>query len=106
MTESELFDLDHELAQGPRLVRDAVFGACVGAAVSWLGYSGSKNLFASAVQGAGVGATLALLSYGFEQWKSSREHVLLGSGLPRHVAGALAPYPCYAPSVTYPWSSH
>lgn len=102
MTEFELTELDHDLAEGPRLVRDAVFGACIGAAVSCLGYGGARNFFSSIAQGAGAGVTVSLLSYGFDQWKSSREHALKGW----HVAGALAPFPFYAPSVTYPWSSH
>lgn len=100
MTGSELVELDHDLAEGPRLVRDAAFGACIGAVVSWLGYAGGKHLLSSTMQGAGAGAAIALLSYGFEHWKSSKAHSA------HHLTGFLAPYPLYRASLTYPWSSH
>jgi hypothetical protein len=102
MTDSELAELDEELAQGPRLARDAAFGACIGAAMSWLGYGGGNRLFSSAAQGAGAGVVIALLSYGFDQWKSTNAHRSKSPAL----TGFLAPYPLYTPSVTYPWSSH
>jgi hypothetical protein len=103
--ESELADLDEELAQGPRLARDAVFGACIGAAMSWLGYGGGNRFASSAMQGAGAGVAIALLAYGFDQWKSSSAHQEKARQLSAKT-GFLAPYPFYAPSVTYPWSSH
>lgn len=96
--ESELADLDHDLAQGPRLMRDAVFGACVGAVFGWLG--SPKGMVSSVVQGAGAGAAVCLAGYAFGQWKSSQEHKQLGM----HVG--LAPAPFYAPSLSYPWSNH
>jgi len=100
MTNSELSELDHDLAQGPSLARDAIFGACIGVAMTWLGYAGGKHLLSSAMQGAGAGVAIALAAYGFDQWKSSKAHSA------RHLAGFLAPYPLYRASLTYPWSSH
>src|SRR5271154_7048974 len=101
--EAELADLDHELAQGPCLVRDAVFGACVGAVIGWLGDSGGRRLFSSIAQGAVAGAGVSLASYAFGSWKSVNEHKQLG---PSHFTGTLVPYPflpfeeVFAPSVT------
>lgn len=106
MREAELADLDHELAQGPRLVRDVVFGACVGAVIGWLGFGGRRQMIASVAQGAGAGAAVCLVAYGFGQWKSAKEHEQLDASTGKHVTGTLAPYPFHAPSVTYPWSSH
>jgi hypothetical protein len=100
--ETELADLDHELAQGPRLMRDAVFGACVGAMIGWFGSSSGKRMLTSVAQGAGAGAAVCLASYAFGQWKSAQEHKQLG---PSHFAG-IAPAPFYAPSLSYPWSNH
>jgi hypothetical protein len=104
MTGTELAELDRELAEGPRLVSDAVFGACIGAVVGWLGYAGGRNMGSSVLQGAGAGAAVALASYGFKQWKSSREHSLLRDA--EHRAGFLAPHPLHRASITYPWSAH
>jgi hypothetical protein len=103
MTGNELAELDRELAEGPRLVSDAAFGACIGAMMVWLGYGGGRHITSSVLQGAGAGVAVALASYGFKQWKSSREHTLLGSA---ERAGLLAPYGLHRASVTYPWSSH
>lgn len=105
MRETELVMLDHDLAQGPCLVRDAVFGACVGAVIGWFGKADSKHLFSSIAQGAVAGTGVSLASYAFGSWKSANEHRQLG--VPSsHLTGALAPYPFYAPSVTYSWSNH
>lgn len=109
MSQAELALLDHDLSQGPYLVRDAVFGACVGAVVGWLGDVNGKRLFSSIAQGAMAGAGVSLASYAFGSWKSSSEHKQLESS---HHAGGLALYPgwpsvpFYDPSVTYPWSNH
>ena len=103
--ETELADLDHELAQGPRLMRDVVFGACVGAMIGWFGSSG-KRMFTSVAQGAGAGAAVCLADYAFGQWKSAQEHKQLGSAKAAGYFAGIAPAPFYAPSLSYPWSSH
>jgi hypothetical protein len=101
MTRTELSDLDRHLARGPRLVNGVILGAGVGAVVGWLS---GRHVSSSIAQGAVGGVAVGLLLYGYEQWSSSQGHKELEGG--KHVAGALAPLPFYAPSVTYPWSAH
>lgn len=100
MTRTELSDLDRNLARGPRLIEGAVLGAGVGAVMGWL--SGDR-LMTSVAHGAMGGVCVGLLLYGYEQWSSTHGHKELDG---RYVTGALAPFPLYAPSVTYPWSAH
>jgi|SRR5271170_184066 len=106
MTRTELSDLDRHLAQGPQLVQGAVLGAGVGAVIGWLSGGRSSSLGSHVAQGALGGVCVGLLLYGYEQWSSTHGHKELIDGDGRHAAGALAPFPFYAPSVTYPWSAH
>ncbi len=101
MTRTELSDLDRHLARGPRLVQGAILGAGVGAVIGWL--SGSR-ITSSVMQGAVGGVCVGLILHGYEQWSSGQAHKE-SDGKP-HLVGAVAPYPFYAPSVTYPWSAH
>lgn len=102
----DLADLDHELAQGPKLVAGAAFGASVGAIMGWLRGERGDAFFSNVAQGAGVGVAVSLASYGFWQWVSDREHDgHEAKVLPSHKTG-LAPYPFYRPSLSYPWSEH
>ena len=106
MSGVELADLDHELAQGPKLVAGAAFGASVGAIMGWLHGERGETFFSNVLQGAGVGVALSLASYGFWQWAAGREHEAQEpKTLPSHKTG-LAPYPFYRPSLSYPWSEH
>jgi len=106
MTQTELSDLERKLAQGPRLVSDAVFGACVGGLVGWLGVAHGREMFAHVVQGACAGVAVSLAAYGFNQWKADQERQeRLQLKTAGHFAGAIAPYPFHRPSLTYPWSN-
>ena len=101
LTRTELSDLDRHLARGPRLVQGAVLGAGVGAVIGWLS---GRRISSSVAQGAVGGVCVGLILHGYEHWSSVQGHKELGEG--KHLAGALAPFPFYAPSVTYPWSAH
>lgn len=101
MTRTELSDLDRYLARGPRLVQGAVLGAGVGAVIGWL--SGHR-ITSSVAQGALGGVCVGLILHGYEQWQSTHGHKELGGE--KSFVGAIAPYPFYASSVTYPWSAH
>lgn len=101
MTRTELFDLDRHLARGPRLVQGAVLGAGVGAVMGWLS---GRRISSSAAQGVVGGVCVGLILHGYDQWSSAQGHKELGDE--KHAVGALAPFPFYAPSVTYPWSAH
>jgi len=106
MTRTELSDLDRHLARGPHLVNGAILGAGVGAVIGWLS---GRRVTSSVAQGAVGGVCVGLLLYGYEQWSSTRAHAVASSpelDERRHLVGALAPLPYYAPSVTYPWSAH
>jgi hypothetical protein len=105
MTPTELADLERKLAQGPHLVSDAVFGACVGGFVGWLGVAHGRHMFANVAQGACAGIIVSLATYGFNQWKADQERRQSSAVLGEHFAGALSPYPLYRASLTYPWSN-
>ncbi|HTR02658.1 MAG TPA: hypothetical protein VMN82_05630 [Thermoanaerobaculia bacterium] len=106
MGEAELADLDHELAQGPKLVAGAAFGASVGALMGWLKGESGETFFSNVAQGAGAGVALSLASYGFWQWVSGREHDCREPTLPSSHRTGLASWPFYRPSLSYPWSEH
>jgi hypothetical protein len=106
MSGADLADLDHELAQGPKLVAGAAFGASVGAIMGWLKGESGSTFFSNIAQGAGAGVAVSLVSYGFWQWASSRQHEgREPKVLSVHKTG-LVPYPLYRPSLSYPWSEH
>jgi hypothetical protein len=106
MSGADLADLDHELAQGPKLVAGAAFGASVGALLGWLGGAKGEAFFSNVAQGAGAGVAVSLGSYAFWQWASTRQHEgREPEVLPVHKTG-LSPYPLYRPSLSYPWSEH
>jgi|SRR5271157_1660490 len=107
MTQTELADLERKLAQGPHLVSDAVFGACVGGLVGWLGVAHGRHMFASVAQGACAGVVVSLVAYGFNHWKVGQDRQeQLASKTAGYFAGALSPFPLHRGSVTYPWSAH
>jgi hypothetical protein len=104
MTRTELSDLDRHLARGPHLVNGAILGAGVGAVIGWLS---GRSVSSSVAQGAVGGVCVGLLVYGYAEWSSSRAHAAVPELEGRqNLVGALAPFPFYAPSVTYPWSAH
>jgi hypothetical protein len=92
-----LEELDRSIAQGPQLAEAAALGAFFGALFSWWT---SRPLGSSVLQGVLGGALAGIATYGFDEWKSSTEHQ------ERAHVGAVAPYPSYVPSVTYPWSEY
>jgi hypothetical protein len=100
VTGAQLADLDHELAEGPKLIAGAAFGASVGAIIGWLKGERGETFFSNVVQGAGAGVAVSLASHAFWQWASNSEH-----HLPEHRTG-LAPWPLYRSSLSYPWSEH
>ncbi len=61
MTQTELADLERKLAQGPHLVSDAVFGACVGGLVGWLGFAQGRHMLGNVTQGACAGVFVSLV---------------------------------------------
>ena len=107
MTRVHLADLGRDSAHGPRIVTGALFGAAVSVAASWA--KGARAGFlGDAALGAGVGVCVALLGAGVKDWIRESAEDQLGSSAPNAALGRVgfAPYPLYAPSLSYPWSEH
>jgi hypothetical protein len=107
MTRVHLADLGRACASEPRIASGALFGAAVSVATSWV--KGEKQgLLGDAALGAGVGVCAALLAAGIKDWIRESAEDQIGSSAPNAALGRVgfAPYPLYAPSLSYPWSEH
>lgn len=107
MTRVHLADLGRDSSHGPRIAAGALFGAAVSVATSWA--RGSRDGFlGDAVLGGGVGVCVALLGTLVKDFVRESGEEQLGASAPNPALGrvGLAPYPLYAPSLSYPWSEH